>query len=1181
MQTHKTIKWFAFIFMALLLTITCNAQFDCSMVSAADGYAGNYEIHLKSRHFTPPEGLKAAMKNLQETDSRTAPPPRIHVLMQFYCKPDARTREKLTESGVKLLNHIPNNCWFASIPIDLDTELAALSTVRWIGRILPEDKLSPVLLDAVHGDRTFVKDGKILLNIKYFTDIDPATLRTRIERLSVTVTAESPMRKAMSISLAPENIMAIARDDAVRWIEPPGSGAQPESDRVRSHIQIDQAQNLGLTGNGIRIGQFESAHVFKDHPDFDTRVKTPDMESGEKPLWHATNVAGIIGGNGSKSDEEFGTLDQWRGMAPGVEIYSYDFSNSTDFESDLADAVKSNEIHIASNSWGDSSCATYGEYINLCPFLDDVVHGDHTSPFGGKLPIVFSVGNDRDGYGDTNTLDCSIFVDKTGPFKNYGTINQPKVAKNIITVGAVDSLDNAMTVYSSWGPTADGRIKPDMVASGLHDGLDDNGVSEPKEVSCRLGGSDYITPTYDDVTPLSGNHSGADNQNYLEDDNLKNFTAGALCGFILTNTTAGSSCIIQTNTKWGDVYCKGDGIIWNNGDAYTIDRQYGCFGQTSNAAAATTGALALLLEDYYSSNDDWPLSSTLKALLIHTAEDLNDSTSWYNKGPDYASGYGLLRIQDAIQHLRTYNFVENNVWFRQTNVVWPQEMHYGFTVPAGTSNVKVTLVWDDEPGTENASHTLVNDLDLILRNPEGGIHYPWTLDPDNPETPAVRTGPDHINNVEQVLVDTNVISGNWEAIVIGTEINDVDGYQAFSLVGPAFTPGLNCDQAIELNEKVPYSGETSTFYESNVMSYPPYLIAMDGPEAVHKITTTSQGDLHVALTDTTGNLGAFLLSDCDPLTTIDWAIHYWTVPVATYEDAPAGTYYIVVDSPEEQSGQYTLTAGLNDADFDGIEDYCDTEKYTFSNEFSELTTYGKIIDRGDQILTIKDAPDSAAGLLIKADEAGGSVKASVEVCNGLAIYELSAGDEIVTTCSTVTTMVTKGEVEMTLYGVNGKIATANLSEPDTLIFDEATFTVSTPSSNTGPVIISVDDKQMTLAPGDSKKVFETATVDIDPDTLYLESMGKWITCEIQLPESYHVEDLDVQTLMLENSIPSEKSSIEDSALIVKFSRKDVTGLIEEMGLTLPTDVSLTLTSQNDAGTIFEGEDTIRVLKRAK
>jgi hypothetical protein len=78
-----------------------------------------------------------------------------------------------------------------------------------------------------------------------------------------------------------------------------------------------------------------------------------------------------------------------------------------------------------------------------------------------------------------------------------------------------------------------------------------------------------------------------------------------------------------------------------------------------------------------------------------------------------------------------------------------------------------------------------------------------------------------------------------------------------------------------------------------------------------------------------------------------------------------------------------------------------------------------------------------------------------------------------------------------------------------------------------------------------------------------------------------VEDLDVQTLMLENSIPSEKSSIEDSALIVKFSRKDVTGLIEEMGLTLPTDVSLTLTSQNDAGTIFEGEDTIRVLKRAK
>jgi Subtilase family len=358
----------------------------------------------------------------------------------------------------------------------------------------------------------------------------------------------------------------------------------------------------------------------------------------------------------------------------------------------------------------------------------------------------------------------------------------------------------------------------------------------------------------------------------------------------------------------------------NNGDAYIIDRQYGCFGQTSNAAAATTGAIALLLEDYDNDISAWPLSSTIKALLIHTALDLDDSTDWYNKGPDFASGYGLLRIQNTIAHLWENGFVENKVWHRVSNVLGPQELHYHFTVPVSAGAVKVTLAWDDQPATENASHTLVSDLDLILRDPDGGIHYPWTLDPHHPEVPAVRTQPDHINNTEQVLVDTAIVPGDWEAIVIGTNINDEDGYQVFSLVGPVFTAGLNCDHAIELEENVHYSGETSTLYESNVIHYPPFLLGMDGPEAVHQITTTCRGDLSVEMTDTTGNLWVFLLSDCDPQSTKDWAAGNFTYPFAQYLNAPPGTYIIVVDSPDGQSGEYTIAVALNNCQLAGDSD---------------------------------------------------------------------------------------------------------------------------------------------------------------------------------------------------------------------------------------------------------------------
>ena len=34
---------------------------------------------------------------------------------------------------------------------------------------------------------------------------------------------------------------------------------------------------------------------------------------------------------------------------------------------------------------------------------------------------------------------------------------------------------------------------------------------------------------------------------------------------------------------------------------------------------------------------------------MQTARDLDDATSWYNPGPDYASGYGVVQIQDAIE----------------------------------------------------------------------------------------------------------------------------------------------------------------------------------------------------------------------------------------------------------------------------------------------------------------------------------------------------------------------------------------------------------------------------------------------------------------------------------------------------------------------------------------------------
>ncbi len=65
--------------------------------------------------------------------------------------------------------------------------------------------------------------------------------------------------------------------------------------------------------------------------------------------------------------------------------------------------------------------------------------------------------------------------DPDGGFDGYDCISHQGVAKNILTVGAVDDIVNGysdpldvdMTDFSCWGPTDDGRIKPDIVGNGV------------------------------------------------------------------------------------------------------------------------------------------------------------------------------------------------------------------------------------------------------------------------------------------------------------------------------------------------------------------------------------------------------------------------------------------------------------------------------------------------------------------------------------------------------------------------------------------------------------------------------------------------------------------------------------------------------------------------------------------
>jgi hypothetical protein len=158
-------------------------------------------------------------------------------------------------------------------------------------------------------------------------------------------------------------------------------------------------------------------------------------------------------------------------------------------------------------------------------------------------------------------------------------------------------------------------------------------------------------------------------------------------------------------------------------------------------------------------------NSTLKILLAHSAVDLG------NAGPDYIFGFGSVRIVAAIDFMRLANF-------RESSVGQGGSASYVVNVPSGTAQLKLTLAWDDFPGTPNVVPALVNDLDLRVFDPSSNQSFPWTLNPASPSSPAVRTVRNSRDNIEQVVVD-NPAAGVWTVEVFG--FNVPQGPQPFSI----------------------------------------------------------------------------------------------------------------------------------------------------------------------------------------------------------------------------------------------------------------------------------------------------------------------------------------------------------------------------------------------------------------
>jgi len=102
------------------------------------------------------------------------------------------------------------------------------------------------------------------------------------------------------------------------------------------------------------------------------------------------------------------------------------------------------------------------------------------------------------------------------------------------------------------------------------------------------------------------------------------------------------------------------------------------------------------------------------------------------------------------------------------------------------------------------------------------------------------------------------------------------------------------------------------------------------------------------------------------------------------------------------------------------------------------------------------------------------------------------------------------------------------------------------------------------------------SVEIKPDTLNLNSTGKWITAFVYIESEYDAEDIIVDSILLNSKFQAEWVKVKGS-LTVKFERASLIEYLIEEDHIDGGDVVLTVSGRFMDGVRFTGEDTIKVV----
>lgn len=396
---------------------------------------------------------------------------------------------------------------------------------------------------------------------------------------------------------------------------------------------------VSLSGSTLRdrLGIWDGGKVRNTHVEFrnGTGSRVTQVDNAGTLSEHSTHVAGTL--------IAAGVNPLVRGMAYATNLRAYDFNSQvTEMTSASPNLLVSNHSYGAQAGWvfddtrsgtiqwewwGDTTLSQredykFGQYDDVARSYDQIAA---TAP---NYLIVKSAGNSHGQNGpaagqpyyfaNSNITSTVPRNDQNG----YDQVSTYGTAKNILSVGAAEylaygynqSADISLGDFSSWGPTDDGRIKPDILGVGV-------------DVFSTTSTNDSAYATLDGTSMSSPNVAGSIlllQELFSQRNNGKFMRSSTLRGLVLhTADEAGNAPGPDYRNGWGLLNIERAGrVLLNTDQNYLLDERSVAQGATYSVPVVASGRGPLVVSICWT-DPAGTVSSTLNDRTPKLVNDLD------------------------------------------------------------------------------------------------------------------------------------------------------------------------------------------------------------------------------------------------------------------------------------------------------------------------------------------------------------------------------------------------------------------------------------------------------------------------------------------------------------------------------------------------------------------------------